>query len=84
MFDNLISIRLFYKKLPVYKISCRISNAMFDILQEILKSHSFLKSRKFKTQVCQTESNGLNLFLRIKDIVEQGLGHLFIIYFYFK
>ena len=46
---------------------------MFDIRQEILKSHPFLMSRKFETQGRQwKESNGLNLNLQIRGIVEQG------------
>ena len=52
---------------------------MFDILQEILQSYLFLMSRKLKRKVANgTESNGSNLFLQIKGIVEQGLRHLFI------
>ena len=70
---------LFCKNLPSYKISWRISNVMFDILQEILESHLFLMSRKFETRVVNgTESSKLNLLTRIKRIVEQGLMHLFI------
>ena len=50
------------------------------ILQEILHTHPRLMSRKFKKHNYQkyTESNGLNLFSRLREIVEQGLGHLFI------
>ena len=44
-----------------------------------MQSHPFLMSRNFETQVANnTESQGINQFLRIKEIVEQGLGHLFI------
>ena len=31
---------------------CKIRNAKFDILQEILESHPFLMSRKFELQGC--------------------------------
>ena len=49
------------------KISCKISIAMFDNLQETLGSYPFLMARKFETQGCQiTESNGLNLLLRME------------------
>ena len=52
---------------------------MFDILQVILQNHPFLMSRSSKRRIANgTESNGLNLFLRIREIVEHGLGHLFI------
>ena len=52
---------------------------MFDILQEILQSHPFLMSRKSKRRVAnRTESNELNVFWRIREIVKQGLEHLFI------
>ena len=44
-----------------------------------MQSHPFLMSQNFETQVANnTESQGINQFLRIKEIVEQGLGHLFI------
>ena len=56
--------------------------AKFDvqILQGILLSHPFLMLWNCKTKSCQwyTESNGLNLFSRIRWIVEQGLGYLFL------
>ena len=43
------------------------------------QSHSFLMSRISKRRIANgTESNGLNLFSRIKGITEQGLGNLFI------
>ena len=53
LFDNQTLRCLFCIKLTIYKISSRISNAMFDILQEILQSYPFLKSGNFKTQGCQ-------------------------------
>ena len=52
---------------------------MFDILQKIKQSHSFLMSRKFETQDCQrypTELSEVNLPSRTMGIVEQGLGAL--------
>ena len=52
---------------------------MFHILHKILQSHPFLVSRNFEILGYQsTESNGLNLFSRIRGIVEQGLRHFFI------
>ena len=52
-----------------------------DILKEILPSHSLfwcLESSKLKV-ANGTKSNGLNVFLQIKGIVEQGLGQFFTI-----
>ena len=48
--------------------------------RNFVKSSSLI-SRKFETQSspCVTESNGLILFLRIRGVVEQRLGHLFVI-----
>ena len=49
---------------------------MFDIPHEILQSHPFLMSREFETQVANnSESNGSNLFSRIRGIIKQGLRH---------
>ena len=51
----------------------KVSNAMLDILQEILQSHPFLISRNFETQSCQLYGvKQLNLFAQIKGIVEQA------------
>ena len=51
MFDDQTQLRLFCKKLPIYKLFCRISNAIFDNnLQSILQSHPFLMSQSFETQ----------------------------------
>ena len=50
MFNDRTSRFLICKKLPIYKTFSRVNNTMFDNLQEILQSHSFLMSRKFKTQ----------------------------------
>ena len=74
MFDNQTLCGLFCKKLPFNKFFCRISNAMFDIMQKILQDVTKAKCRV----VNGMESNGLNRLSWIKGIVEQGLGHLFI------
>ena len=68
------------KKLPINKISSRISKAILDLLQEIFQSHSFLMSQNFETLGCQwvSSQNELNLFLRIRVTMKQGLGQLFI------
>ena len=77
--DNRRSRCLFCNILPIYKIPCGISNAIINILEEILQSDPFLMLRNFEEmQGCNgTESKGINLFSRIKRIMEQGLGHLF-------
>ena len=49
----------------------------FASLQEILHSHPFLMSRIFKMQGCQWYAES-NLFSRVRGMVEQGLGQLFI------
>ena len=74
---------LFCKKVCRLAISCKKSNAMFDyrtlrclFCKKNLPSNPFLNSRKFETRGCQW--NGFNIFSRIRGIVEQGLGHLFI------
>ena len=42
------------------------------VLQEILQSHRFMMSEKFETRFANgSDSNGLNLFSRIRGIVEQ-------------
>ena len=44
---------------------------MFNILREILKSHTFMMYEVSKRRVTNgTESNALNLFLQIRGIVE--------------
>ena len=66
IFDNNRTLWcLFCKKLPICNIFCKIRKAIFDILQEILKSCSFFMSQKFKMQSCQClgVKNRLNLFL---------------------
>ena len=52
-FNKQTSRFIFCQKLPICKISCRISNTMYDILQEILQSYPLLMSRKFETHGCQ-------------------------------
>ena len=62
-------------------MSYKISNAIFDMQQEIVQSHPFLMSRKLETQGCQryvVKRIKSTVFLRIWGIVELGLGHLFI------
>ena len=57
--------------------SCRISDIAFLNLQEILRS-------SLKRKVADgrpTRSNGLNIFLRISGIVEQGLEYFFIAFY---
>ena len=44
---------LFDTKIAEHLISCRISNVMFNNLQEILQSHHFVMSRKFEMKGCQ-------------------------------
>ena len=54
------------KKGWLCKISSRISNITSLILREILQSHFFWCHESLKQRVAKvTESNGLNLFLRI-------------------
>ena len=53
MFNNVTPRYSFDSKLPMYEISCRLRNAMFDILQEILQSRPFLMSQNFEMQGCQ-------------------------------
>ena len=43
----------FTQKLPLWKLSRRINNVIFNILQEMFQSYSFLKSQKFQIQSCQ-------------------------------
>ena len=52
---------------------------MFDILQEILHSHPFLKSQKFKMQGCQWYGvKGIKFICLDKGKSSTRLGHLFI------
>ena len=58
----------------------RLSNIALLILQQIFQSFFFFfcYHKVSKRRVTNgTKSNGLNLFLRIREIIEQGLGHLF-------
>ena len=57
-----------------------LHNKRHNTLKEILQSHPFLMSSKFRNAglLMVRSQNGLNLFLHIKGIVKQGLGHLFI------
>ena len=82
-FDSVPLVTLHFKIFVIRKgwlckISCTISNAMFGDFYEILQSHPFLRSKILKRRFANsTESNKLILFSRKKEIVEQGLGHLF-------
>ena len=50
-------------------------------LKEIFQSHPFQMTLNFETQSRQWyEANKLNLCLRIREILDQGLEHLFSIF----
>ena len=52
--DNRRSRCLFCNILPIYKIPCGISNAIINVLEEILQSDPFLMLRNFEEmQGCQ-------------------------------
>ena len=46
MFDYQTLLCIILQEIPIYKFFCRISNAMFDIVQKILQSHSVFDVRK--------------------------------------
>ena len=65
-------------KLSFSDVTRRWSNIALLILQEIFKVILFWCHEISKRRIANgTESNGLNLFSRIKGIMEQGLGNLF-------
>ena len=58
---------------------CKNVRFAFFIPQKILERPSFRCHESLKCRVSNgMESHGLNLFLRMRENVEQGLGHLFI------
>ena len=62
------------------KISFRISTRYSIFCQKFCKVILFWRHKSWKCKVASgMESNALNLFLRIRGLIEQGLEHLFII-----
>ena len=53
MFDYQTLLCIILQEIPIYKVFCRISNAMFDIVQKFLQSHSVFDVRKIRSAGCQ-------------------------------
>ena len=82
MFDNQFA---YFARYYQFKFFLQHNNAKFDILQEILQSHSFLMSQKLKIQDCQkyvrSQVTYEIYFHEERKTEEQNLGWAHLYYF---
>ena len=79
-FDNIkyrVALYSVAKKLPIYKISCKVSNAMRYSVRNVAKSFFFdvTKFRSVGLRMVWGQTD-YTYFCGKGKIVEQGLGHL--------